>query len=164
MKKAVAALVSALMIIGAALLFWHGSIELLAAQSSQHWPETQGTIIYAEFEYHGTGSNRQRSPIVRYRYEVNDTIYESDRIAFGPKPNNKGGGAVFTTARDDEIRSFARLREGTRAAVYFNPDSPTDSVLLPGGGWFVLVYYLCGLLVLGFGVLCLLMASGRLKA
>jgi len=164
MKKAVAALVSASMMIGAALLFWHGSTELLAAQSSQHWPETEGTITYAAFEYHGSGSNRTRSPIVRYRYEVNEIVYESDRIAFGPKPSDKGGGAVVTTARDDDIRSFARFREGTRAAVYFNPDNPADSVLQPGGGWFVLIYYLCGLLVLGFGVMCLLIASGRLKA
>lgn len=163
MRKIFPGIISILLFLGAGWLFWIGTAEVLSAYASKSWEAAEGRITYSEFEYFGSGSNRQRQPVVRYSYVVDDFEYTSDRIAFGPVPSDKGGGSVLTTSRDDQIKAFATLKEGSSITVYFDQHMPSEAVLLRGGGMFVLIYYFCGLLAVGMAVICFMLATGRIK-
>jgi len=148
---------------GAIAIFWLGTAELIRAQATNGWPSVEGKLTHTEFEYTGTGSNRIRGPVVRYRYTVNATEYEGNRIAFGPIPGDKGGDALYTSSRDEQIRAFARLIEGSPITVYYDEDKPSEAVLLRGGSMFVLIYYFCGALMIAVGIMCFMLATGRIK-
>jgi hypothetical protein len=94
---------------------------------------------------------------------IEGTQYTGERIAFGPIPGDKGGDALFTSERDDKIRAFATIIEGTPIPVYYDANNPSDAVLLQGGGMFVLIYYFCGAMMLGVAFICFLLATGRIK-
>ncbi len=163
MRKIFPGIISVLLFLGAGWLCWIGTAEALSAHASKSWAAAEGRITYSEFEYSGTGSSRRRQPVVRYSYMVEGIDYASDRIAFGPVPSDKGGGAVLTTSRDDRIYAFATLKEGSPVTVYYDERMPSEAVLLRGGGTFVLIYYFCGLLAAGMAVLCFMLATGRIK-
>ena len=163
MKRAFPGIICFLLLVGAIVICWLGTRELIEAQASHDWPSVEGIITYSEFEYTGTGSNSTRSPVVRYRYMVDGKEYTGERIAFGPIPGDKGGDALFISERDEKIKAFAVIIEGSRIAVYYDTSNPSDAVLLQGGGMFVLIYYFCGALMLGVAFMCFLLATGRIK-
>lgn len=151
------------LLIGAIALAGVGAQQWLTAQTSKSWQTTTGTITYAAFEYAGSGSDRTRRPVVRYSYTVNGSDYDSNRIAFGPTPNDKGSEPVFTTSRSDQIKVFATRAAGSDVAVYYSPDAPENAVLLPGGGMFLLIYLLCAAMMLGVSGMCFMLMTGRIK-
>jgi hypothetical protein len=163
LKRAFSGIMSVGLFCGAIAIFWLGTAELMRAQASNDWPSVEGVLTYTEFEYSGTGSKRVRGPVVRYRYMVNAIEYKGNRIAFGPTPGDKGGGAIYTSSRDDQINAFATLIEGSSITVYYDEDTPSEAVLLRGGGMFVLIYYFCSALMIAVGIMCFMLATGRIK-
>ena len=163
MKYLISGLLSIILFASSIALFWLGSTQVYYGFTSNNWPSTTGVIEYSEFEYAGSGSNGQRRPVVRYRYQIDNQHYQSDQIAFGPVPLDNGGEAVLSMDRDAQIKSFATIDEGTNVTVYYHPSTPSNAVLLPGAGLFVLIYIFCGILTAAMSWLCLLIATGRIK-
>lgn len=82
------------------------------------WPTVTGTIIESRTEL---DVDRNRLPVVKYKYSVRGSEYVSDRIL----PH----GRLATTGGAYAERVLARFPAGRRVAVYVNPANPGDSAL-----------------------------------
>ncbi len=164
MRTVISGFFCVILLIGALWLTWLGGTQFLAAQSSKSWPSVTGTITRSDFVYSGSGSNATRQPVVQYSYVVEGTEHKGARIAFGPVPGDKGGGSVFTTDRSKKIKEFATRIEGSDIAVYYDPAAPEMSVLMPGGGLFLLIYLFGAVLMLAVSAICFLLMTGRIRA
>ncbi len=92
------------------------------------WPSTFGTV--EKFSYGGDG------PEVLYRYQVNGREYLGRAMIAGPIPGKGLGGDVperFWVREDGSLR----FPTGACTEIYYNPDDPSDAVLVQGGnfGW-----------------------------
>ena len=92
------------------------------------WPSTFGTV--EKFSYGGDG------PEVLHRYQVNGQEYLGRAMIAGPIPGKGLGGDVperFWVREDGSLR----FPTGASTEVYYNPDDPSDAVLVQGGnlGW-----------------------------
>jgi len=83
------------------------------------WPETDCTILSSSVGDTDVDQNPYRAQ-VRYRYEVDGQIHESDRMF-----RNKEGTASFDRARD----RAARYQAGAAATCRVSPNHPTLAVL-----------------------------------
>lgn len=92
------------------------------AQASAEWPTTTGTVLVSELrQTRGITSAilRRKAPYIEYEYTVNNTRYRSGVVSLGELPGPPPDPANYTV--------------GTPVQVYYNPDNPMMSVLLPGG-------------------------------
>ncbi|MEJ6404198.1 DUF3592 domain-containing protein [Yoonia sp. 2307UL14-13] len=163
MKTAIAGSFAVLLFCAALFIFVLGGMQTWKARASKTWPVTTGQITYAATESGGSGTNYKQTPVVKYRYDVEGQDYRAERIAFGPTPSEGGSKPVFTTDRRDRIMRFAQRNAGEAVDVYYNPRSPDEAVLLPGGGLFLLIYLFAVALCAGMSFICWLIASGRVK-
>ncbi|RME88469.1 MAG: DUF3592 domain-containing protein [Anaerolineae bacterium] len=95
---------------------------------SAEWPATEGTVIYATVEettrtyYGGKGRRTTRTvytPRIEYRYTVDGQTYTNTTIG----------------AETSDIRSGIYAGEyapGKPITVYYNPENPSDAVLVTG--------------------------------
>lgn len=105
---------------------------LRKARRSRHWPVVRGRLEQAGLRqvfYNGReadGSADMASALVvdfRYRYEVDGTVYQGSRVTFSDHVSKPAG----------SLRKLqAKFQVGQTVSVYYNPDDPSDSVLLPG--------------------------------
>lgn len=124
---------------------------------ASRWPTTRGRIIAAgEEKFRARFSEESRvywrtmyKPSVLYTYEVNGRQYQGDRLRLGVVAS-----ATFPWAAR---RTAARYPVGREVTVYYDPDSPGESVLRPWS-WFHLIPPLvaAGVLALAWAV-----ATGR---
>lgn len=94
-----------------------------AANAARAWPSTEGTVL--SWQEASTTAHRaptqqsgQEQPVqitIRYEYSVDGETYQHDRIAFAL-------GMPDLPAHD----------EGDAITVYYDPDLPSEAVLLPG--------------------------------
>ena len=118
-------------LIGAFLIFF-GAMAWRAwqvKQASPQWPSVQGEMLSTRaFAHNETGTDRGVSTHewyteVRYRYTVNGVTYNGDRLrAFGLHHFNK-------EQAETEIAPF---QPGQPVTVYYDPNKPSASVLIPG--------------------------------
>jgi hypothetical protein len=88
--------------------------------AARNWPSTEGRVITADIKVeHDNDNGSSYTPRIRYRYTVNDTEYQCDRIRYG-----------FNTASKTHARSVvAAYPPGSRVVVHFDPDAPGRAVL-----------------------------------
>lgn len=104
---------------------------------SSQWQKVSGQIIdgykrknmigFTTFAYH-------RYDAFAYKYEINGIEFVGHKVSFGVKAPNK------------------EYDSGERVNVYYDPQNPGDSVLIPGvdSSQFVSLFIGGGLLVIGF--------------
>jgi hypothetical protein len=124
---------------------------------ASRWPTTRGRVIASgaeEFRARPQPDDRVRrtmyKPSVVYEYEVNGRRYTGDRLTLGVVAS-----ATFPWAAR---RTAAKYPVGREVTVYYDPNSPGESVLRPWS-WFHLIPPLvaAGILALAWAV-----ATGRM--
>ena len=131
-----------LLIVG---VHWLTAREVLA-EASNNWPTTEGVLVRLRYRRSRAwpSGRRIQCPKVIYEYVLEGRTYASSRISLGvPR------GRLACLAESYE--------EGERVTVYYRPDNPSLSVLVPGGsavrklllesGFPVIVLALVGLLM-----------------
>lgn len=103
------------------------------------WPSTMGTVMMSRVERRSTSEGYTDYPVVQYSYQVGGQSYQSYKLAPGPEVGGTGAGKVV-----------ARYPAGAQVMVFYNPQSPSDSVLerkAPAQWlmWLLLVIFDCAL-------------------
>ncbi|MDB4474167.1 DUF3592 domain-containing protein [Opitutaceae bacterium] len=110
----------------------YGANKVWLGYQSSNWPQTPGIVrsIGVEESYKteksGSGSHRYKvyEAQLTYDYQVAGRSYTGDRISFGHGP----------TRQRHPVQSVVDgLPIGSGVTVYYQPDNPSQSVLLPGG-------------------------------
>jgi hypothetical protein len=115
-------LVAALMFGGGAGCVGVGIWRGFRTRLAQRWPQVRGEIIVARVAEYAGRNGYTYEPSVRYRYEVNGRIYDSDRIRFASTldlPNSH-------SSAERVLQSYQR---GSQVPVHYNPADPSDAVL-----------------------------------
>jgi len=116
----------------------------------QQWPSVTGTIIESNIKQ-GSGSagsgvtsvsHTTYYPDINYEYAVNYQTFRSSNINYSIKN--------FNTTKSYEHKSEAEnkleeLTKGNKVTVYFNPETPSQSVLInkiPFDAWLVPMIFL----------------------
>lgn len=114
------------------ILFWSGVtllfdggviVGMIQQMRAVNYPTAQGVILKSDVEI-----NRSRDPedndtyqaVVTYRFEVNGQTHESDQYRYNDVASND-------SRAKDIVDS---LPPGTRVTVFYNPDDPSDAVLV----------------------------------
>lgn len=122
-----------LVIIGTAL-FLRGAYPLMQRLRLRHWQEGSAELLELEEQIvavaEARGQTSQfRFPCARYRYIVDGSRHENDRVAF----NERDAWVVEMNAWGDPTpaQSFwwRRLQPGDSIQVFFDPDHPGQAVL-----------------------------------
>ncbi len=118
------------------------------AKASEEWPQTQGEILKSELRDSRGSDGTMYAAHVAYRYALDGGEFESSRIWFG--------GDYSTSDRSEMLEVVRKYPMGTGVPVYYSPDNPAESVLIPGAYTSSYVLYLIGMLFLIIGGLLLL--------
>ena len=102
----------------ALLMLCQGLYDAYGCVRSSAWPHTNGTITKSSMF---RARKKGWTPIVEYSYSVGEQHMTSRRIRYG---------AFSSRATKREV--VARFKENTVVSVYYDPDNPTKSVLIPG--------------------------------
>ena len=103
--------------------FSYSAYYFYKAIASSNWPSAPGRIINCKYSH----SNEVKSPdtlAVKYSYTVGKQYYNGSTINFDDGMND--------TARSILACKFP---SGANVKVYYNPESPSDSVLIKGFNW-----------------------------
>ena len=93
-----------------------------AAESAQ-WPSVEGTILHSSLDVHHGDDSTTYSAEVMYTYEVEGTVYSSNRLKFG---------YARTGNPSDAQKIVNSYPIDSQVIVYFDPAQPEESVLVPG--------------------------------
>lgn len=98
------------------------------ARASGSWPAVDGEIVRSDIvEERSTSGPSPRSltyrPVVRYRYRVDGTDHEGERVSLGE---------YATEDRADAEAVVATYPVGRKVSVYHAPEAPETAVLEPG--------------------------------
>jgi Protein of unknown function (DUF3592) len=122
-----------LLLCGLAILgfsIWLTSTGLRKVQlgkESLSWPSVKGSIVHSYLRKHGEQNRVSYTAEIRYRYKVNGSDYVSDQLWYGAGQGAAGNVQVYPLRKE--------------VTVYYQPDDPPESVLVPGafgGAYFVL--------------------------
>lgn len=107
-----------------ALHFGYGFAEPIvrsvwAAHTSQHWPQTQGSVVHVSIE---KGHKGRPYELVEYAYVVGGKTYQSNGISFMSLDSDAVSPQDLAT----------RYPIGKAVNVFYNPDAPQEAVLRPG--------------------------------
>jgi len=156
LKNAVATLCLFALIVGAAAVLWIGVSRSLNAQASETWPTVSGTVT-------STSSIIVPGKLfieLTYSYTVDGQTYENDRVSFSPKPSAQSSFDLFTYR--SLFLSAAQKNEGSSITIYYQPDNPANSTLVPGGAKFFFIYGFAIILMLLVARVCYWIMTGRL--
>lgn len=126
------------------VFFLSGTYGLWTGHALSGWVATEGTIMSARVEASSGSEYVSYSPKIRYGFEA-DGHRESEKIYAGP----------MTKSYDDEEEAEDFLESfpvGAEVGVYYNPDNPNQSALIPetaGGEWIAVVL---GFIALAIGL------------
>ncbi len=113
------------------------------SKASLDWPTVSGTVLSSQVdEDYDSEDGYTYYPRVTYQYNVDGQVYESDRVFFG----------ADNTPEEDAYAIVAQFPAGSMVTVYYNPDKPKQSVLMPGDE------YAPGFLII-FGVISLAISA-----
>lgn len=96
--------------------------QIVCSRDVVSWPTAPGAVIEAGVKYDAAVFGDDFVPVVRFRYQVAGTTYESSRIWRYPTGVQKA--LAWQIAH--------RYVPGARVVVYYNPDVPATGVLKPG--------------------------------
>ena len=120
---------------------------------SRDWPTVEGRIIHSEVRRVGFGKKQRYRAEVRYTFDVDGRSYQGSRIRLGDTTGN---------SESAQRSLIADYQLGANVAVYYDPDSPQQSVLETGGWpWTMAI----GPLILGgLGWVFFAVSTGRMQA
>ncbi|MEM7028476.1 MAG: DUF3592 domain-containing protein, partial [Chloroflexota bacterium] len=124
------------------------------AYTSQYWPTTEGEVVLAMVTaYADAKDNRSYRGTIKYAYtvdqaETNDNDFINYRVSIEPLPK-VGTRAMANT----QLEPYP---EGSFVEVYYNPNRPEKSLLVP---YFSLTY----LIMPAVGIICLGIAISMRK-
>ncbi|MCA9165715.1 MAG: DUF3592 domain-containing protein [Pirellulaceae bacterium] len=112
------------MVLAPAFLGWGFVAQVRLGLASAEWPSVQGEVLNSYVRYsHDRGLKRAGgTPEISYRYEVQGRTYENDMVTYV----NDGYGNDWAT------QLVEAHPVGHLATVYFDPNGPHESVLIPG--------------------------------
>ena len=136
--------------IGAVTGLVFGKPMLDQAKATEQWPQTSGEVLESELvESRGDDGFLYRAHVV-YRYALDGAEFESDRI---------WSGLDYSTSDRSEMQEIVRTHPvGKTVTVYYSPDDPAESVLMPGANLSSYVLFSVGLVFLAVGGFLLLIA------
>ena len=120
------------------------------------WPQTTGEIIQSNADAIEEVINRERYDKnkhfgldIRYTYRVNLTSYESSKVSEAAYE-----GITGIAYSEERVRAYAKqYQTGTKVTVYYDPENPENSILIPSAPTGLLVFFiLMGVSVLFCGL------------
>jgi len=135
---------SAFMIAGLGTAYF-GAIKYYEAMASLSWQTCEGTITHSEVESRTVRKGRRtHRESIRYDYTVGGEKYTGDRYC------------LWTFWRSDSRRASEIVDAhpvGAVVKVYYSPNSPAESMLMPGAHFDVYLLF-------GFGVVFFMVGAG----
>ncbi|MBF0407852.1 MAG: DUF3592 domain-containing protein [Candidatus Riflebacteria bacterium] len=124
-------------IVGLTIIIY-GAFLIYKAKISEKWPKIKGEITKLEIIKKTKKKSVSYRPSIEYKYLVNNSNYVGNRISFWD----------LSSSDKSEIENSLRTFDTKKAVeVYYNPSSPSDSVLLPGTNWGVWQPFFGGFIV-----------------
>lgn len=134
---------------GELVMIFLGVRMVTLSKASLDWPTAGGTVLYSEVEEdYDSEDGYTYYPRVTYQYNVDGQAYESDRVFFG----------ADNTPEEDAYAIVAQFPAGSMVTVYYNPDKPKQSVLMPGDEYapgFLIIFGVISIVItaLTFGIM-----------
>lgn len=121
---------------------------ILRGQKSRGWPNVSGSILSSRISVHEStdddGSTTTNYGVaLLYRYSVGGQEYQGTRRTFTD---------VNTSSRARAEKILATYPQGGSVTVYYDPQKPSTSVLVPGVSWISYLFLALGLAFLLFGL------------
>jgi hypothetical protein len=110
----------------AVVLFMDGQIanDLFRQFNSSHYPSAVGTVTQSEAKVHKSSHGQTNyDTSINYRFDVGGRAFTGARLRFNP-------GTVPDKASANRL--VAAHPAGSTVLVYYNPNDPMESVLMPG--------------------------------
>ena len=111
--------------VGKSAYQWYDSRQADLSELSQSWPSVNGLIVQSQLEVRRTGLRNDRidhDVEVVYEYVVNEQSYRNDVVRFDQAK-------LSVSTKELLVSTYPVNRTVT---VYYNPDKPGQSVLVPG--------------------------------
>ncbi len=128
--------------------FITGGTSVFRGLATERWPSTDGVVTSTTVTSHQGGGRYNRrtywSPVIEYRYDVNDVRYSCRRLSFYRVSHETRGAA-------EEVTSYFPI--GGKVKVYYDPGRPGEAVLQRGTSRNDLGLFSLGLILLGGGAL-----------
>lgn len=127
MKTALTVVMLGALAVGGNLVYQHYANNMTAlAQASMEWPSVSGLVTRSNLEFHrneiGTGPKTEYRVEVTFEYVVGDQVYRNDMVRFDQGQLGNDQKKLLVSAHP----------VGKRVDVFYNPDDPDQSVLVPG--------------------------------
>ncbi len=123
LKKIIKVMILILVIIGSIFVF-SGYHTYKEALKTENWPSVTGTIIETRVIRNNIRYSTSYSPYIKYSYVVENKQYINTVIY---------SGNMSLTGSYETIKDFIdEYPNNSQVMVYYNPNSPQDSVLIPG--------------------------------
>ncbi|MAT13862.1 MAG: hypothetical protein CMJ46_01170 [Planctomyces sp.] len=104
-------------------LLAYSVVKYYESLNSKTWPSVRGTIVESYIYTHKDDGEISYSAEIAYAYRVGKTRYTGERLtAFSTTSSRKEGAEKL-------VETYP---VGKRLDVFYNPDKPKDSVLIPG--------------------------------
>jgi hypothetical protein len=122
----------AILIVLGLLALYPGVNDMLTGWQSKGWPSVEGTVRSAKIaistsgttnNVRGQSATQTHFADIVYDYATDGTAHEGYRVSFGET------GDVDIRVAEDILSQYP---EGSTVRVFYNPDSPRESVLEPG--------------------------------
>jgi hypothetical protein len=107
-----------------ALSLWllvHTLKNIIKYEPSKRWPHVIGEVTACDAIQLVPGQGQQRDLIVEYAYEVDGEAYIGSSIA------------LYTLSVQESRELEKKLKVNPRAAIFYNPKHPEESLLIVGG-------------------------------
>lgn len=126
-------------------------LPVLHIVEARGWTETQCTITNSYVESVSSDDGTTYRIAVEYSYQADGTSYSGRRY-------NWGSGS--SSGYDGKKKVVDSMPEGSEVSCYYDPDSPSESVIRRGAGWFLLWgLFSLPFMAVGFGGLIFLIKS-----
>ncbi len=119
------------------------------ARATEQWPQTDGEVLESSLQESQGDDGILYSAHVVYRYALDGGEFESSRIWYG--------GQYSTGDRSEIFEVVKRFPVGSSVTVYYSPDKPSESVLIPGTFVVSQVLSIIGFIFLAVGGFLLLL-------
>ena len=127
-------------------LFGQANENMAKATESESWLPAEGTIQNSDFSVRGIQARKQAATItVRYAYTVDGSRYTGNTLSFEKQDS------YSPNIAEAKLRPYP---PGANCTVYYNPNSPSESVLMKGAQssnafnyWIGLAFMLCGIVI-----------------
>jgi len=119
-------------------------ISIRRGKKSKNWPSAEATVISTEVEekheYDEDGESVYCYPRVHYDYRVGNQVYHGFKYKL----------LKVSMSRRKALELISNFTPGEKLTVYYDPEKPTEAVILPGEQKYLYVF-----LAIGVGLIVL---------